>query len=109
MKDRRESAPPRSNGTGDHKGQYRLNKEKGGSMMERDGRPQGPSNMHQAKNRRALDPPVAGRYWVDGAVGPSSNWSPSRNPSKPARPPRRPGLVAPKPARTPSTGSLVAL
>src|SRR6266516_5087337 len=28
---------------GVHKGQYRLNKEKGGSMMQRDGRPQGPT------------------------------------------------------------------
>src|SRR5437016_6535311 len=27
-------------------GQYRLNKEEGGSMMERDGRPQGPTTPH---------------------------------------------------------------
>src|SRR5437588_6277697 len=31
---------------GTHKGQYRLNKEEGGSMMERDGRPQGPTTPH---------------------------------------------------------------
>ena len=32
--------------TGSHQGQYRLNKEEGGSMMERDGRPQGPTTPH---------------------------------------------------------------
>ena len=36
---------------GTHKGQYRLNKEKGGSMMERDGRPQGPSHPHPRRPR----------------------------------------------------------
>ena len=49
-------APPQ----GDHKGQYRLNKEKGGSMMERDGRPQGPSHPHPRRPRPYYTPiPVA--------------------------------------------------
>ncbi|MFL5589243.1 MAG: hypothetical protein ACJ8DI_16565 [Ktedonobacteraceae bacterium] len=41
---------------GTHKGQYRLNKEKGGSMMERDGRPQGPSHPHPRRPRPYYTP-----------------------------------------------------
>src|SRR6266568_7481992 len=55
-------APPQ----GDHKGQYRLNKEKGGSMMERDGRPQGPSHPHP-RRPRPYDTPIPGDPCIVGA------------------------------------------
>src|SRR6266702_862925 len=57
-------APPQ----GDHKGQYRLNKEKGGSMMERDGRPQGPTHPHPHRPRPYDTPiPVAPCFGGAGA------------------------------------------
>jgi hypothetical protein len=43
-----------------HKGQYRLHQEEGRSMMERDGRPQGPTSPHPHRPRPYYTPiPVA--------------------------------------------------
>src|SRR5438046_14556 len=52
--------------------------------------------MHRDRRCRALCPSVAGRYWVDGGVGPPARRSPSRPPSQPARLPAPHGSVAPR-------------
>src|SRR5256884_7356208 len=48
--------------TGGRKGQYRLNKEQGGSLMERDGRPQGPTYTCPPDRISASPPPSPLRY-----------------------------------------------
>src|SRR6266699_2009684 len=64
-------------------GQYRLNKEEGGSMMERDGRPQGPTTPHPLPTRpydttkRPAKPCIVGAGEdVDVGMGPL--WLPVR-------------------------------